>query len=193
VVSFGFSNTPIVFMCLMNIVFKDYLYKFVIFFLDDILVYSNSEEEHEQHMRMVLQVLREHQLYAKLSKCSFYQEKNRYLGHIISKDGTVVDLEKIEAIREWSAPKNMMEVRSFMGLAGYYKRFIRGFSRIAHPITSLQRKEKKVHWTKECERSFQQLKQLLTSAPILSITDPNGIFCGVHRCMQRRTGRIPQS
>jgi hypothetical protein len=128
---------------MMNGVFRDYLDKFVIVFLDDILVYSMSEEENEQHMSMVMQVLREHQLYAKLSKCSFYQEKIHYLGHIISKDGIVVDPEKIEAIREWLVPKNVIEVRSFMVLAGYYKRFIVGLSRIAHPITSLQRKEKK--------------------------------------------------
>jgi hypothetical protein len=98
------------------------------------------------------------------------------LGHIISKDGIVVDPEKIETIREWSAPKNVMKVISFMGLSGYYIRFIVGFSWIAHPITSLQRKEKKFQWTKECEKSFQQLKQLLTSAPILRITDPNEDF-----------------
>jgi hypothetical protein len=127
----------------MNGVFRDYLDKFVIVFLDDILVYSRSEEEHEGHLRMVLQVLREHQLYAKLIKCSFYREKIHYLGHIISKDGIVVDPENIEAIKEWSASKNMMEVRSFMGIASYYRRFIGGFSRIAHPITSLQRKDKK--------------------------------------------------
>jgi hypothetical protein len=125
---------------------------------------------------MVLQVLREHQLYAKLRKCSFYQKQIHYLGHIISKDGIVVDPEKIEAIREWSAPKNVTEVRSFMGLAGYYRRFIVGFSRISHPITSLQRKEKKFQWTKDCEKNFQQLKQLLTDAPILRIVDPNEDF-----------------
>jgi hypothetical protein len=176
VVPFGLSHAPFVFMCLMNGVFRDYLDKFVIIFLDDILVYSKSEEEHEQHPRMVLQVLRENQLYAKLSKCSFYQEKIHYLGHIISKDGIVVDPEKIKAIRGWSVPKNVTEVRSFMGLAGYYKGFIAGFSRIAHPITSLQRKEKKFQWTEDCERSFQQLKQLLTSAPILMIVDLNEEF-----------------
>jgi hypothetical protein len=175
-VSFGLSNARLVFMCLMKGVFGEYLDKFVIVFLDDILVYSNSEEEHENHLRMVLQVLREHHLYAKLSKCSFYQEQIHYLGHIISKDGIVVDPEKIEAIREWSAPKNVMEFRSFMGLDGYYRRFITGFSRISHPITSLQRKEKKFQWIEDCERSFQQLKQMLTSAPILRIEYPNEDF-----------------
>jgi hypothetical protein len=142
-------------MCLMNGVFRDYLEKFVIVFLDEIMVYSKLEEEHEKHLRMVLQVLREHQLYAKLRKCSFYQEQIHYLGHIISKDGIVVEPENIEAIRGWSAPNNVIEVRSFMGLASYYRRFIAGFSRIAHPITSLQWKEKKFRWTKDCEKSFQ--------------------------------------
>jgi hypothetical protein len=150
--------------------------KFFIVFLDDILIYSKSEEEHEHHLRMVLQVLREHQLYAKLSKCSFYQKQIHYLGHIISKDGIAVDPEKVAAIREWSAPKNVKEVRSFMGLAGYYRRFIGGFSKIAHPITSLQRKGMKFQWMTDCERSFQHLKQLLTSAPILRIADPNEDF-----------------
>ena len=95
------------------------------------------------------------------------------MGHIISKDGIAVDPEKIEAIREWSVPRNVTEVRSFMGLVGYYKRFIAGFSKIAHPITSLQRKGKQFHWTEGCEESFQQLKKLLTSAQILRIADPN--------------------
>jgi hypothetical protein len=121
--------------------------KFVFVFLDEILIYSKLEEEHEHHLRMVLQVLREHQLYAKLSKCSFYQKQIHYLGHIISKDGITVDLEKIESIREWLAPKNVTKVISFMGFVGYYKIFIEGFSKIAHPITSLQRKGVKFQWT----------------------------------------------
>jgi hypothetical protein len=175
-VPFGLSNAPVVFMCLMNGLFRDYLDKFVIVFLDDILVYSKSEEEHKQHMRLVLQVLREHQLHAKLSKCSFYQRQIHYLGHIISEEGIVVDPEKVGAIREWSVPRNVVEFRSFMGLVGYYIRFIIGFLRIAHCITSLQRKEKKFHWTEECEKSFQRLKHLLTSTPILRIADPNMDF-----------------
>jgi hypothetical protein len=115
-------------------------------------------------------------LYAKLRKCSFYQKQIHYLGHIISKDGITTDPKKIEAIREWSAPKIVTEVRSFMGLAGYYRRFIEGFSKIAHLITSLQRKGVKFQWTLDCKRSFQNLKKLLKSAPILRIVDPNEDF-----------------
>jgi hypothetical protein len=125
---------------------------------------------------MVLQVLREHQLYAKLSKCTFYQKKIHYLGHIVSEDGIAVDPEKIEAIKSWPTPKNISEVRSFMGLAGYYRRFIAGFSKIAHPITSLQKKGIKFEWTTKCEESFQHLKYLLTSAPILKVADPDEDF-----------------
>jgi hypothetical protein len=176
VVPFGLSNAPIVFMCLMNGVFKEYLDKFVIVFMDDILVYSKSYEEHEQHLRMVLQVIREHQMYDKLRKCSFYQKKIHYLGHIISKDGIAMDPKKIDSIREWSDLKTITKFISFIDLAGYYRRFIAEFSRISHPITSLKRKEKKFQWTKECERSFQQLKKLLTSASIQRIAYPNEDF-----------------
>jgi hypothetical protein len=154
VVPFGLSNAPIVFMCLMKRVFKDYLDKFEVVFLDDILIYSNTEECHLQHLRMVLQVLREHQPYAKLSKCSFYQKQIHYLGHIISEKGIAVNPKKIEAIREWSAPNNIVEARSFMGLANYKKRFIEGFSKIAHPMTSLQKKGMKFEWTSKCEERF---------------------------------------
>jgi hypothetical protein len=193
VVPFGLLNAPIVFMCLMNGVFRNYLDKFVIVFLDEILVYSKSEEEHEQHLRMVLQVLREHQLYSKLSKCSFYQRQIHYLGHIISEEGITVDPEKVEAIQEWLAPRNVTEVRSFMGLEGYYRRFITGFSKIAHPITSLQRKEKMFQWTEECENSFQRLKKLLTNAPILRIADPNmdSVLC-TNACKEGLGGFLSQ-
>jgi hypothetical protein len=118
VVPFGLSNAPVVFMCLMNGIFMDYLDKFVIVFLDDILIYSKSEKEHEQHLRMVLQVLREHQLYAKLSKFSFYHNQIHYLSHIISEEGVVVDPKKIRAIEGWPTPRNVSEMRSCMGLAG---------------------------------------------------------------------------
>jgi hypothetical protein len=140
VVPSGLSNAPTIFMCLMNGVFREYLNKFVIVFLDDILIYSKLEEEHGHHLRMVLQVLREHKLYAKLSKCIFYQKKIHYLGHIISVEGITMDLEKIKDIRGWPTPINVIEVRSFMGLVGYYQRFMKGFSNIASPITSLQKK-----------------------------------------------------
>jgi hypothetical protein len=145
-------------MSLMNGIFMEYLDKFVIVFLDHILLYSKLEEDHENHVRMVLQVLREHQLYAKLIKCLFYQNKIHYLGHIISEEGIVMDPEKIEAIKGWKTTKNVIEVKYFRGLASYYRRFIVGFSRIAHPITFLQRKGNKFQWMEECERSFQQLK-----------------------------------
>jgi hypothetical protein len=176
VVPFGLSNAPIVFMCLMNDVFREYLDKFVIVFLDDILVYSKSEEEHEKNLKMVLQVLREHQLYAKLSKCSFYHNQFHYLRHIIYVEGIPVDPGKIGAIKGWSAPKNVIEVRSFMGLVGYYRIFIASLSKIAFPFTSLQKKGVKFHWTVDCEKSFQQLKQLLTGSPIIRIVDQNEYF-----------------
>jgi hypothetical protein len=125
---------------------------------------------------MVLQVLREHRLHAKFSNCSFYQKQIHYLHHIISEERIKVDPDNIEAIKGWSVPKNVIEVRSFMGLAGYYMIFIEGFSNIPHPITSLQKKGVKFQWTLDCEKSFQHLNKLLTSAPILRIADPNENF-----------------
>jgi hypothetical protein len=164
VVPFVLTNALAVFMCLMKGILKNYLDKFVIVLLDGILIYSKFEEEHEHHLRLVLQVLREHMLYAKLSKCSSYQKQIHYLGHIISTQGIAVYPKKIEAIRGWPTPINVSEVRSFMGLAGYYKRFIVGFSKIYHSITSLQNKGTKFEWTPKCEENFNPLKELLISA-----------------------------
>eukprot|EP00253_Pinus_taeda_P022926 PITA_22926 len=171
VLTFGLTNAPATFMCLMNSVFHKYLDKFVLIFIDDILIYSRNIQEHEEHLRLVLQTLREHQLYAKYSKCDFYKEQIQYLGHIITKEGIAVDPEKIRTIMEWPIPKDVADIRSFMGLAGYYRRFVEGFSRVAYPITSLQKKGRTFKWTTECQQSFEQLKHLLTTTPILSIAD----------------------
>eukprot|EP00253_Pinus_taeda_P019573 PITA_19573 len=172
VLPFGLTNAPATFMCLMNSVFHKYLDKFVLIFIDDILIYSWNIQEHEEHLRLVLQTLREHQLYAKYSKCDFYKEQIQYLGHIITKEGIAVDPEKIRTIMEWPIPKDVADIRSFMGLAGYYRRFVEGFSRVAYPITSFQKKGRIFKWTAECQQSFEQLKHLLTTAPVLSIADP---------------------
>jgi hypothetical protein len=133
-------------MFLMNNIFSEYLDKFVVVFIDDILVYSKMEEEHEEHLRIVLQTLRKNKLYANFDKCDFYQKEIQYLGHIISAEGIVVDLEKTKAIREWRIPKDVADIQSFMGITGYYHRFIEGFSRIAYPITSLQKKGTRFNW-----------------------------------------------
>eukprot|EP00253_Pinus_taeda_P017239 PITA_17239 len=172
VLPFGLTNAPATFMCLMNSVFHQYLDKFVLIFIDDILIYSRNRKEHEEHLRIVLQTLREHQLYGKFNKCDFYKEQIQYLGHIITKEGIAVDPEKIKTIMDWPTPKDVADIRSFMGLAGYYRRFVEGFSRVAYPITSLQKKGKAFRWTADCQRSFEQLKHLLTTTPVLCVADP---------------------
>jgi hypothetical protein len=176
VLPFGLTNAPGVFMSLMNGVFREYLDKFVQVFIDDILIYSRMTEEHDEHLRLVLQCLREHKLYGKLSKCSFYQSRIQYLGHVISDEGIAVDLAKVEAIMEWPAPMNVTEVRSFMGLSGYYRWFVEGFSKIANPIMELQKKNKKFVWTEECAEAFRRLKELLTIASILKVPDMDADF-----------------
>lgn len=134
-------------MCLMNNVFHQYLDKFVLIFIDDILIYSRTMEE---HLRLVLQTLREHQLYAKFRKFEFYKEQIQYLGHITTKEGIAMDPKKIGTIMEWPVPKDVADIRSFMGLAGYYRWFVEGFSRVAYPITSLQKKGRAFKWTPKC-------------------------------------------
>jgi hypothetical protein len=137
VVPFGLTNAPATFMCLMNNILSKFLDKFVLVFIDEILIYSKNREEHEEHLRIVLQVLREHQLYAKFSKCDFFQKQIHYLGHVLSEEGVAVDPDKIRSIMEWPTPKDVSDIRSFMGLAGYYRRFIKDFSKIGFPITAL--------------------------------------------------------
>ncbi|PKU60537.1 RNA-directed DNA polymerase [Dendrobium catenatum] len=172
VMPFGLTNAPAIFMDMMNRIFKDYIDKCVIIFIDDILIYSGTDDEHAKHLRIVLETLRKNQLYAKYSKCEFWLKSIPFLGHIISGEGISVDPHKVKAIMEWPTPKNVTEVRSFLGLAGYYRRFVKGFSQIDMPLSKLMRKELKFEWTTECEKSFQALKEHLTTAPLLTL--PSG-------------------
>ncbi|KAL0537641.1 hypothetical protein IC582_026624 [Cucumis melo] len=176
VMSFGLTNAPAVFMDLMNRVFREFLDTFVIVFIDDILIYSKTEAEHEEHLRMVLQTLRDNNLYAKFSKCEFWLKQVSFLGHVVSKAGVSVDPAKIEAVTGWTRPSTVSEVRSFLGLAGYYRRFVENFSRIATPLTQLTRKGAPFVWSKACEDSFQTLKQKLVTAPVLTVPDGSGNF-----------------
>ena len=172
VMPFGFTNAPVAFMDLMNRVFQLYLDRFVTIFIDDILVYSGSPKEHSEHLRIVLQTLRERQLYAKLIKCQFWLDRVAFLGHVISAEGVSVNPHKIEVVVSWKPPKNVSEVRSFLGLTRYYKKFVEGFSRIAAPLTKLTRKDVNYEWVDTCQQSFEELKGRLTSAPVLAL--PNG-------------------
>ncbi|XP_074373866.1 uncharacterized protein LOC141714233 [Apium graveolens] len=176
VMSFGLTNAPAAFMDLMNRIFKEYLDKFVIVFIDDILIYSKTEEDHAEHVRTALEILRKKKLYAKFSKCEFWLQEVQFLGHIVSNEGIKVDPTKIEAITNWERPRTATEVRSFLGLAGYYRRFVQNFSRIATPLTKLTRKNEKFIWNDKCEESFQELKQRLITAPVLSLPDDQGNF-----------------
>ncbi|GJS23077.1 hypothetical protein Tco_0451709 [Tanacetum coccineum] len=171
VMPFGLTNAPAVFMDLMNRVCKPYLDKFVIVFIDDILIYSKNKEEHEEHLKIILELLKKEQLYAKFSKCDFWLESVQFLGHVINNKGVHVDPAKVEAIRNWSAPTTPKEVRQFLGLAGYYRRFIEGFSLISKPLTKLTEKNKKYEWGTEEDEAFQTLKQKLCSAPILALPE----------------------
>ncbi|WVZ97432.1 hypothetical protein U9M48_042972 [Paspalum notatum var. saurae] len=154
VMSFGLTNSPAFFMYMMNSVFMEYLDKFVVIFIDDILIYSKTEEEHEEHLRLVLQKLREHKLYAKFSKCDFWIEEVKFLGHVISNGGIAVDQSKVSEVQNWKILEDVKGIRSFLGLAGYYRRFIEGFSKIA-----LLEKNIKFQWTSACQKAFKELKK----------------------------------
>ncbi|XP_042467322.1 uncharacterized protein LOC122050489 [Zingiber officinale] len=176
VMPFGLTNAPAAFMDLMNRVFHSYLDQFVIVFIDDILIYSRNCQEHRLHLTTVLQTLKDHRLYAKFSKCDFWLNQIPFLGHIVSGNGIEVDPAKVEVIRNWDTPKNASEIRSFLGLAGYYRRFIHNFSRIALPLTSLTKKGVRYEWTDRCQKSFEELKGRLTTSPVLLIPDGSGRF-----------------
>ena len=176
VMSFGLTNAPVVFMDLMNRIFKNFLDTFVIVFIDDILIYSKSDREHECHLRTVLTTLRVNRLFAKFSKYEFWLQEVAFLGHVVSREGIAVDPTKVEVVMEWPRPTTATEVRSFLGLAGYYHRFIQDFAKIAAALTKLTRKGQPFMWDRTCERSFVELKERLVSAPVLTVPYGTGNF-----------------
>jgi hypothetical protein len=170
VMSFGLTNAPDHFMYLMNSIFMPELDKFVIVFIDDILVYSKNKEEHAEHLHIILSYLREHQLYAKFSKCEFWLNEVPFLGHVLSVEGVVVDPGKVGDILDWKPPTTIHQVRSFLGMAGYYRRFILNLSKILKPITKLLKIQVKFVWSSECEKAFQTLKKVVNHCSSFSST-----------------------
>ena len=169
VMPFGLTNAPSTFMRLMNHVLRKFIGRFVVVYFDDILVYSHTESEHCDHLRQVLQVLREAKLYGNLEKCIFAKDKVIFLGYVVSKNGVAVDVSKIESVQNWPTPINVSQVRSFLGLAGFYRRFVRDFSTIAAPMNDLTKKGVPFEWGAAQQDAFDRLKQLLTSAPLLAL------------------------
>jgi hypothetical protein len=195
--SFGLTNAPVHFTYLMNSIFMPELDKFVVVFIDDILIYSKNEEEHAQHLRIVLMRLMQHQLYAKFSKCVFWLKEIQFLGHVLSAKGIAVDTSKVKDILEWKPPTTVHQVRSFLGMAGYYRRFIPDFSKLVKPITSLLKNDTKFNWSSKCNEAFEQLKVLLTTAPVLAEPDiekPFDVYCDASGsglgCVLMQEGRV---
>jgi hypothetical protein len=150
--------------------------KFIVVFIDDILIYSKNEAEHVKHLRIVLQRLRDHKLYAKFSKCEFWLDSVKFLGHTISQNGISMDPSKVQEVMDWKPPKSVHQIRSFLGLVGYYRRFILDISRIAKPMTELLKKGVKFVWSEECDKTFHTLREHLTSAPVLTQPDMSKAF-----------------
>lgn len=169
VMPFGLSNAPSIFMRLMNQVLRPFIGSFVVVYFDDILIYSKTKEEHLEHVKMVLQVLQQNQLYINLKKCTFNTNKLLFLGFVIGEEGIYADEDKVKAIRKWPSPKPVIEVRNFHGLATFYRRFVRNFSSITYHITECLKKGK-FHWGVEQEKSFAIIKEKLCTAPIFCIT-----------------------
>ncbi|GJY68068.1 putative reverse transcriptase domain-containing protein [Tanacetum coccineum] len=190
VMPFGLTNAPAVFMDLMNRVCKPYLDKFIIVFIDDILIYSCNKEEHANHLRIILELLKKEKLYAKFSKCDFWIRIVQFLGHLIDSQGLHVDPAKIEAVKNWTSPTTPIEIRQFLGLADYYRRFIKDFSKIAKSLTELTQKNKKYIWGKDQESAFQLLKQKLCEAPILALPEGNDNFVVYYDASHQGLGAV---
>jgi hypothetical protein len=182
--SFGLTNAPATFSWLMNSIFMEYLDKVIVVYLDDILIYSKSEKEYAEHLKLALEKLWEHQLYAKISKCEFWLSEVTYLGYVISAAGIAVNPEWVQAILYWTPPQTVKQIRSFLGLASYCRRFVYNFSKIAKPLTDLLHKDNKFEWTPQCQKSFQTLKDKLTTVLVFVPPDVNKdfvIYCDTSR------------
>jgi Reverse transcriptase (RNA-dependent DNA polymerase)/RNase H-like domain found in reverse transcriptase/Integrase zinc binding domain/Chromo (CHRromatin Organisation MOdifier) domain/Retroviral aspartyl protease len=174
VLAFGLSNSPAIFSKVMADIFKDCIGKFACIYMDDVLLYSKNEKEHLEHLEIVLKLLQKHKLYAKLSKCSFQKQSLKFLGHIVSDKGIQVDESKVAVINEWPRPQTVKEVRSFLGLANYFRRFVQGYSSLVAPMIQLTKlvTMQPTDWTERCEQSFKDVKMLLTNAPVLAVPNP---------------------
>jgi hypothetical protein len=195
--SFGLTNAPTHFMYLMNSVFMEELDKFVMVFIDNILVFSKSKKEHEEHLHIVFQWLCDHQLYAKFSKCEFWLTEVQFLSHVVSSEAISVDPSKVRDVLDWKPLRTMHQVWSFLSLPGYYRRFIPNFSKIVKPITDLLKKEEKFVWNTERDKAFWTLKKLLTTSPVLEqpdITKSFDVYCDASGtglgCVLMQEGRV---
>jgi hypothetical protein len=173
VLSFGLTNCPSTFQQVMNDVFREYLNKFVIIYLDDILIYSSDAVQHEQHLKLVLQKLREHKLYCRPHKCHFNQAELEYLGHVVGRDGVRVDPRKVKVVQDWPVPKDVHQLRSFLGMANYFRRFIQAYSSLTRPLTDLLKATANVakDWGPKAQSAFEGVKFALTHAPVLVLPD----------------------
>jgi transposase InsO family protein len=180
VLSFGLCNAPATFQAVMNGIFSDMLNTSVVVYLDDILIFSKTEKDHIRDVRAVLDVLRKEKFYAKLSKCAFFKQETIFLGHLVGQDGIKPDPAKVKAVKDWPVLTNVKEVRSFLGLTNYFRKFIQGYAKMAHPLHQLTKANAMFHWSEECQHAFTALKRTLTSAPVLQapdITQPYQVIC----------------
>ncbi|KAL0386155.1 UNVERIFIED_CONTAM: Retrovirus-related Pol polyprotein from transposon.6 [Sesamum radiatum] len=169
VMPFGLMNAPTTFCNLMNDVLYEFLDRFVVVYLDDIVVYSKSLIDHVSHLRVVFQKLREYELYAKKEKCKFCCEQITFLGHVISQGKIQIDSRKVKAVIDWGIPSKVTDLRSFLGIANYYRRFIKGYSNIVNPLTDLLKKDQKWEWTVACDDAFKLLKHAISTQPVLQL------------------------
>ena len=189
-IPFGLTNAPTAFMDLMNRVFRPYLDKFVVVFINNILAYSRDKNGHTTHLRTVLQSLREHQQYGKLKKCEFSLEEVVFLGHVVSKEGIKVNPQKVKAIIDWLRLTHVTEISSSLGLAGYYHRSVKVFSKIASTLTNLLKKTTMFECVEKCERVFQELRQYLTITPILTLPVEGKEYIVYNNALKNRLGCV---